>query len=243
VHVVEAEVVSPARPHPPRIVPTPPSSRSSSSGGVERIVALSLAVMIAVLAYVYVDRVRFEVPVRPPPFDFVNPMLAAQPGECVEVAGVDAADVRWLVVRSPGVVKRPFRTDVKLPGWASQRWPDPKGFLPFLLCDARSATSARAPAPGTPPARDEPFVFPLNGFGMEIHAMGVLDSIEPTTVNWAGQRRKGYAVGIRRYGSVDGPWVLYLAQDVPVLGTMMRTYLRGPGQEQTWVFRVPESCR
>jgi hypothetical protein len=237
--------VSPPRPSPSPISPTPPAARSSSSGGVERVVALSLAVMIAVLAYVYVDRVRFEVPVRPPPFDFVNPMLAAQPGECVEVAGADAADLRWLVVRAPGVVKRPFRTEAKLPGWTSQRWPDPKGFLPFLLCDARSATAARtpAPAPGTPPARDEPYVFPLNGFGMAIDAMGVLDSIAPTTLNWNGQRRKCYAVGIRRYGLVDGPWILYVAQDVPVLGTMMRKYLRGPGQEQAWVFRVPESCR
>jgi hypothetical protein len=229
-----------------RAAPPPDAeSESPSSSGIDRIVALALAVMIVVLVIVFVDRVQTERPPPQPAFDFVNPMLAATPSDCVEQTGDDGSDAR-LFVRAPGVVKRPYRTPVKLAGWVSTRWPDPKGFLPYLLCEARSAPSANArtqPA-GAPPGRDEILVFPLNGFGLEIHALGVLNDIQPMAINdGTGRRHQGYAVGIRRFDALGGPWILYLAQDMPVLGTMMRKYLPEGRDPQRWVFRVPETCR
>lgn len=213
-----------------------------TSGGVERVVALALAVMAAVLGVVYVDLVR-----APAPFDFVNPLLSAHPGECVEISSAAAPEIAsWLVVRSPGVVLRPHRAPAKIAGWTHPRFPDARTVLPYVVCDARPAPVRKkpgAPGDGAPPPRDEPYVFPLNGFGLPLEAMGVLADIAPTTVTWGGQTRKGYAVGIRRYGQLEGPWVVYLSKDAPVLGTMMRRYLRGPGEEQVWLFRVPDSCR
>src|SRR5262245_51181636 len=214
-----------------------------SSGGVERVVALALAVMIAVLAYVFVDRVRFETAPPPPPFDFVNPLLRATPSDCVEQYGDDGSDAR-LFVRAPGVVTRPYKTPVKLAGWLSTRWPDPRGFLPYLLCEARSAPGARTLPAGAPPGRDEILVFPLNGFGLEIHALGVLNDIEPRTlVHEAGRKHQGYAVGIRRFDALGGPGSLSRSQDMPVLGTMKGVYVPEKRDPQSWGFRVPESCR
>ncbi|MCC7139456.1 MAG: hypothetical protein IT460_13620 [Planctomycetes bacterium] len=235
--------MSPARPSQP--VAAAPAPRVS--GGVERVVALALAVMAAVLGVVYVDLVRAPAPEPPPPFDFVNPMLSAHVGECVELSAATTPELAsWLVVRSPGVVLRPHRGDAKIAGWSHPRYPDARTLLPYLVCDARSAPVRKKPGAAVdtaPPPRDEPYLFPLNGFGLPLEAMGVLSDIAPTTITWGGQTRKGYAVGIRRYGQLEGPWVLYLSKDAPVLGTMKRSYLRGPGDEQVWLFRVPESCR
>ncbi len=227
----------------PPAAAAPPPVRASS-GGVERVVALALAVMIAALAYVYLERRAAATPPPPLSFDFENPLLKAMPGECVEMASADDPHAAWFIVRAPGVVKRPYATDVKIAGWSNLRWPDPKGFLPYLLCVVRPAVASKGGPPASgPPIRDESYVFPLNGFGMDLSAMGVLQDISPVTIEWGGQRRKAYAVGIQRYGAVDGPWILYIAPDVPVLGTMMRTYLRGPGQQQRWIFRIPDNCR
>lgn len=220
----------------------PPPSRASG-GGAERIVALALAVMAAVLGVVYVDLKRSNAPDGRPPFDFVNPLLAVQTGECVEISSSSQPELAsWLVVRSPGKILRPHRGETKVPGFSSPRYPDPRSFPPFLVCDARPAPVARTSTEGMPPRKDEPYVFPLNGFGLPIEAMGVLRDIGQTEVTWGGQKRRAYAVGLMRYGQVEGPWIVYMAQGVPALGTMSRKYFRGV-EAELQTFRVPETCR
>lgn len=221
-----------------------PPRRRTPSGSVERVVALALAVMGAVLGVVYVDLAKAPPPEGPPPFDFVNPLLSVQSGECVEVSSASSPGLAtWLVVRSPGKVLRPHRAETKLQGWTSPRFPDPRGFPPFLVCDARPAPTAPAVGEAMPPRRDEPYVFPLNGFGMPLEAMGVLRDIGQTDVTWGGQKRRAYAVGLVRYGQVEGPWIIYMAQGVKALGTMKRVYLRDDRGEEEQVFREPETCR
>jgi len=234
---VEAEVVSP---YPS---PAPGPARRASGGGAERIVALALAVMAAVLGVVYIDLARAEPKDLHPPFDFVNPLLSVQTGECVEISSPSEPEFSsWLVVRSPGKVLRPHRGETKVPGWSSPRYPDPKSYPPFLVCDARPAPVVRRSAEGLPPRKDEPYLFPLNGFGLPVEALGVLRDIGQTEVTWGGQKRRAYVVGLMRYGQVEGPWLIYMAQGVPVLGTMSRKYFRGL-EAELQSFRVPDTCR
>jgi hypothetical protein len=244
VHVVEA-VVTPREP-PRAVAPgdAVPAVPPRTGSGTERVVALALAVMAAVLGVVYVDLARGKPPDGAPPFDFVNPLLSVQAGECVEVSSESAvAPASWLIVRAPGVVMRPFAAKPKIPGWISPRFPDPQSFPAFLVCDAKPARPAGKPAEPLPPRREEPLVFGLNGFGLPLDAMGELRDIGQTTVSWGGQRRRAYAVGLVRHGNVSGPWIIFMAKDVPALGTMERKYVRANGETERQLFRVPESCK
>lgn len=228
---------------PPTTAPLPPRPPPRPSSGTERLVALALGVLGAVLAFVYVDLRRAPPPAGPPPFDFVNPLLSVQAGECVEVASSAQPDhASWIVIRTPGPVLRPHTSGKKVVGWSSPQHPDHRALPAYLVGDVRPAPTARGGGEYLPPGRDEPHVFPLSGFGLPIEAMGVLHDIGHTEKVWGGQRQRAYAVGLKRFGKVEGPWVVVMAQGVPALGTMSRTFIRGTSNE-TQVFRVPETCR
>lgn len=240
--------MSPARSSAPAKGPAPaPAAPSSATPGMERIVAMALAVMAAVLLLVYIDLARAPAPPAAIPFDWQNPLLNDKPGDCVEVSDdMSPGPGSFLVVRAPGVVLRPFDGPAKIAGWASSSFPDPKGFLPYVVCDARPV---QPPAPqkgkpgAVPAAKEDPYVFPLNGFGMPLEALCVLSDIQPTVFDWNGQRRHGYAVGLKRYGVLEGPWVVYMSKDAPVLGTVMRKYLHSAGEVHSQTFRVSSTCR
>ena len=170
-------------------------------------------------------------------------LLSAQPGACVEVSDASLPGEKvWLVVREPGVVLRPDSGPATIEGWRSVAYPDPRRFPPYLVCEARRAPTAGAAAQQTPPTRSEALVFPLNGFGMPLEALCALNDMQPQAIDWAGQRHRGFAVGLRRYGKLEGPWIVYMSKDAPVLGTTKRTYFQGR-DEMTQSFLVPEGCR
>jgi hypothetical protein len=219
--------------------PAPP--REGTSPAVERIVAVALAAMAAVLLLVWLDLLRTGGGAPPPPFDWTNPLLSAQPGDCVEVSDASMPGVRHrLVVRAPGVVLRPNDGPARIAGWTHPAYPDPRRFPPYLLADRRVPAPAE-PGGGPPPA-DEPLVFPLNGFGMPLESRCALNEIEPQAIEWSGQRRRGFAVGLFRYGELEGPWAVYMTKDVPVLGTALRKYVSERGTVQQ-AFSAPEDCR
>jgi hypothetical protein len=242
--------VSPARPRgdaggslPPER-PAPATSPGAGAG-LERVVALALGAMVAVLALIYVEMVRAPGPRPPADFDWQNPMLLAQPGQCVEISDSSSpGDASWLAVRAPGVVLRPFEGPKSIAGWSHPSLTDPRTFPPYLLGESRRAAEADRP-PGLPPEKETPYLFPLNGFGMPIEAAVVLRDIGIVEdVKWGGRSRRGYAVGLYRYDSqFNGPWVIYSSKDAPVLGTMMREYAPKIGQRNRQSFRVPENCR
>ena len=217
---------------------------SRPNAGLERIVALALAAMVSVLALVYVPMIREPGPSAPEEFDWQNPMLLAQPGQCVEIGDSSSpGSAAWLVVRAPGVVERPFTAAKSIPGWSSPLFPDTRSLPPYLLCESRRAPSADRPA-NLPEEKDSPYIFPLNAFGMPVEAIVVLRDIMPRSVNWNGQTRRGYAVGLYRYDSQwNGPWVIHMSKDAPVLGTMSREYVPKASQRNQQTFRVPESCK
>lgn len=212
--------------------------------GLDRIVALALAAMALVLAMVFLDLRRS--PTLPPEevFDFQNPLLSAQPGQCVEVAtdGVPNSAAR-LVVRPEGVVLRPQDLARGIPDWLNPRWPDPRVFPAYLLCEQRPAPTVPT-ATGAPPPRGEVLAFPLNGFGMPLENTVVLRGISQTTVSWNGQTRRAYLVYLMGYTDSDGPWGIYVSKDAPVLGVMRREFTgRGGTEPMRHSFRVPENCR
>ena len=224
-----------------------PAGRAPSAG-FERIVALALAAMAAVLLMVFVDSRRTPPALPTPDFDLQNPMLSAQPGQCIELEDDASPGVTsMLVVRPEAVVLRPYELKA-LPGWISMNWPDPKKFPPFLACDARAAPPAGGAPPGAPPPRSETLVFPLGGFGMPLESQSVLRSILPVTVSWNGAKRVVYQVNLMAYrgasGGPEGPWEVYVSKEAPVLGVIRRRYYAGKGDVPTQMtVRVPANCR
>ena len=82
-----------------------PAPAPETSSSVERIVALALAAMALVLGLVVKERLVTPARVDEEPFDFVNPMLSAQPGQCVEVSTDGTPySAALLYVRPQGVV-------------------------------------------------------------------------------------------------------------------------------------------
>lgn len=234
--------MSPSRLPPDSTPPRPPTP------GLERIVALALLAMAGVLGLVYLDLLRAPPPAPPTPFDWQNPLLFAQPGQCVEVGNTSSpGDAAWLVVRAPGVVLRPWSGPDRLAGLDPGTAADPRHFPPYLVCEGRRAPMAPAGPGGAaalPPTKDSTYIFPLNGFGMILESTCVLRNISPALVNWNGQTRRAHSVELYRYDAmVEGPWWIYMSRDAPVLGTMMREYI-GPRRDKlSQTFRVAEGCR
>lgn len=219
-----------------------PAARPPASG-LERIVSLSLLAMAIVLLLVWIDQRRRPEAPPPPPFDWQNPMLNAQPGQCVEVSeDTTPGSATWLTVRPTGVVLRPFEAAKSLKGWISPRWPDPKTFPPYLACDERPAPSAALPA-GSPQARSELLVFPLNSFGLPLESTVVLRSIEQGEAVWNGKTRPAYMATLAGYLDAPGMWTVFTSTDAPVLGVMRREFFVGEGRSGKYRFRVPETCR
>ena len=234
-----------------RPAPTPPiaapAGRPPPAAGFERIVALALAAMAVVLAMALVDS-RRPPPVPPAPeFDLQNPMLSAQPGQCIELEDdAEPGVASRLVVRPEGVVLRPNDLKGGLSGWIGVSWPDPRKFPPFLACDGSAAPSGQA-SPGTPPPRAETLVFPLGWFGMPLESRCVLRAIRPVTVSWNGSKRVVYQANLMAYkgssGGPEGPWDVYVSKDAPVLGVVRRYFNTGNGRPVSMTVRVPANCR
>lgn len=217
---------------------------SGTSAGLERVVALALGAMVAVLTLVLVDVSRARGPERPPDFDWQNPLLLAQPGQCVEIGDTSSPGFsNTLAVRAPGVVLRPFDGPKTIAGWKSGALVDPRTFPAYLLTETRGASEPDRPK-GLPPAKSSPDIFPLNSFGMPIDTRVVLLGIEPVKYSWNGQTRNAYAIQLNRFDShMGGPWVVYMSKDAPVLGTMGREYTPKPGHKNKQTFRIPEGCK
>lgn len=222
--------------------PVVPAVRPPASGA-ERIVAFALLAMAVVLLLVWVSERRRPPAPPPPPFDWQNPMLLAQPGQCVEVSeDTTPGSAVWLTVRPSGVVQRPFGAAKGLVGWISPRWPDPTTFPPYVACDARSAPGAVPPV-GSPLPRSEILVFPLNSFGLPLETTAVLRSIEQGEAIWNGQTRPAYLATLRGYADAPGMWTVFLSKDSPVLGVMRREFFLDEHRSAKFRFRIPETCK
>jgi hypothetical protein len=214
-----APVASPA-PAPPR-----------SSGG-ERIVAVILAAMAAVLLWVWLD-VRRASALHVEPVDLVNPLLAVQAEECIEVEDSTVPGVvSRLVVISPAppeargtgaAVLRTRLGPASIPGYVQAGQPDLRTSAPYLACEVRPGNEDPE---GAPAGKREVLLFDLNAFGLPRGArpMVVWREARPALLRWEGKPQRTHQVTITRYDRLHGNWFLYLTPDVPASGCVLRKY-------------------
>jgi hypothetical protein len=219
-----------------------PAPATSSSSSLERVVALALAAMALVLGLVVKERLVTPARVEEEPFDFVNPMLSAQPGQCVEISTDGTPySAALLYVRPQGVVLRPHSAP-PIDDWINPRWPDPRVFPPYVLAEQRAAPGA-PPVAGAPPNKPEVLVYPLDSFGFTLEQTVVLRGIQKAKVQWNSQTRDAYVASFMGYVDSEGPWIVSLSKDAPVLGVMRRQFISGGSHAMQHSFRVPETCR
>jgi hypothetical protein len=213
------------------------SAETTSSSTVEKIVVAVLAAMAIVLGYVrfavLAERRRLE----EIPFDWRNPMLDARLGECVEIEDSGApGQVQCITVAAPGVVLRPPSGPRRIGIYTGlDREP------------AYVATALHAPAAGegcesASGAAQDHVLYALNGFGMPLGSDVDLHSLRPVTKTWGGRESFTYEVQMMRYGTLGGLWVLWLAEDAPVTGTVYRRHTIRRGDILDVVFRPLENC-
>jgi hypothetical protein len=209
------------------------SAAPPASSGAERIVAVALGAMIAVLLWVWID-LRRPTAFETASIDLTNPLLSAEAGECVEVEDLAGPGfVQRLHVIAPtggeargrsAAVLRPHDGPESIPGYLQAGDPDLRTTAPYLAAEVRSATAA---PPGAPAGRRDVLLFDLNAFGMPrgSQASVILRDIRPALVRWHGRPLRCHQVTISRHDQLEGIWVLYVTREAPALGTVLRKYL------------------
>jgi hypothetical protein len=219
--------------HPP--AESAPAPRAT---GAERIVAVALGAMIAVLLWVWID-LRKSARAEAMALDFTNPLLSAEAGECIEVEDrVQPGVASRLVVIAPAegaargrgaAVLRPREGPPAIPGWIDRTGADLRTTAPYLACEARTGPDA---PPGSPAARREVLLFDLNAFGMSRGSTPstILREIRPELVSWEGKPQRCHRVTVTRFDQFEGNWQLFLARDARALGTVLRKYHSDPSR-------------
>ena len=196
--------------------PTPPAGLRGRFG--ERFTVIVLAAMAAALAYVYFGLLPTQETGEALAFEFVNPMLDAQPGEKVLFYAVDYPARRSCsVVRPEGVVLRPHQGPERLGSQTGLRTE-----LPYLACSIRTARGGSDTCGG---AATDDVLYALNYFGMPSDTDVRVDSIRPRWMKWEERELVVYEVVFERYGALGGRWTTYLAEAAPVAGLVKWTSL------------------
>jgi hypothetical protein len=213
--------------------PDPAPAGPRSTGG-ERIVAVVLAAMAAVLLWVWID-VRRASALHVEKVDLVNPLLTAEANECIEVENQAMPGVASrLVVISPAppearatgaAVLRTRHGPASIPGYVQGGQPDLRETAPYLACEVRSANPD---PPGAPAGKREVLLFDLNGFGLPRgRAPSVVwREVRPYLLRWEGKPQRTHQVTISRYDELTGNWALYLTPDAPAVGSVLRKFFR-----------------
>ncbi len=176
----------------------------------ERLTAFVLLLIAAFLAYVYFVFLPAQAHGRQIDFDYENPMLKAEKGDCVRAqASDDPGREMCFVVQ--GRVERPSRGPETLPGHHT----DMRRSLPYLILDLHSARGGVKGCSG-----EEPHVTlrALNNFGLDPQSQVVVERIVPVWAKWSGGKEGVlYEVTMRRY-KTDNTYVMYISPDMPVTG-------------------------
>ena len=212
----------------PDLVPAGPAR--SPTSGVERIVAVVLAAMIAVLLGAWIELHRSS-RTEALALDVVNPLLSAEAGECIEVEDrVQPGVASQIVVMAPGegeargrgaAVLRPREGPAAIAGWIDRLGTDLRTTAPYLACEVRPGGDA---PPGAPAGRREVVLHDLNGFGMPRGVSIALAEIRPERVSWGGRPQLCHRVTVWRFDRFEGRWDLYLTRDARAIGTVLRKH-------------------
>ena len=148
---------------------------TASSSLTERVVVLFLVITAVVLGWIY-----FHVmPARRIPdnqqFDLKNPLLDAQPDECVQIESQSTpGNLVCARVRKEGVVLRPRNGSLELGVYR-----DLRRSRPYLSCGLRYPPPGKDCAAAT---QEEVELFDLNQLGMPYSLHVTLDAVRPMWV-------------------------------------------------------------
>ena len=212
----------------------PPRTGSSLT---ERIVAIFLLAAGLVLFYVYTEVVPARTPLAPEPFDFKNPMLDAQVGECVVLDATSMqGELICVRVREPGVVVRPRSGPARLGIYR-----DLHRSRPYLACGLLYPPPGRSCAEAD--GREEVELFDLNGFGMPYGVDVSLDGITSRWVRKGGRDLFVYEAQLTQYGPASRTWYVSLHPSAPVTGAVLRRHTTERHQMFETLFTAAEDCR
>lgn len=177
----------------------------------ERITVFVLFLIAAFLAYVYFVFLPQQAQGREIVFDYENPMLRAEKGDCVRLQTSDNPGAEsCLLVRER--VERPVRGPEALPGG----YVDLHRTLPYLLLELHLEGGAGQGCSGPKP---DYTLRALNNFGLDPDSQVVVERIVPVWAKWSGGKEGVlYEVTMRRYQRSESTYVMYISPDMPVTG-------------------------
>jgi len=212
------------------------ASKTPSGGLAEPVVLAFLVLAAAVLGWLHWKVLPQESAPRPLAFDFVNPMLDAEVGECVAVESESRPEeVTCVRVREPGVVLRPNDLELRLP-----RFGEMQRRAPYMVCELRYPPTGQGC--DVPPVHRDLEVYALGGFGLPMTVPALLESIQPRWVERGGRYRFVYEIQMHRYGRFQqGAHILYVDPEQPVTGIVLRKDLSSQGRGFN-VLYTPVAC-
>jgi len=191
------------------------------------VVLLLLTGFLAYLAFVVIPG---QAPPEELPFEYDNPLLAAQPGDCVAgQASLDPGHEMCFLVTDR--VERPARGPERLPGYEGlKRLP---GYLVLELHDMGDRAS------GCGGDLEEIVLRGFNQFGLDPVSQVAVDSIRPVWMSYGGKEDILYEVVLVRF-DVPGTYVMYVSPEMPVMGLVKQErFTEGGSVERVYFREVP----
>ena len=176
----------------------------------ERITVFVLFVIAAFLGYLYFVFLPSQAKGREITFDYVNPMLRAEKGDCVRAQASDRPGSEMcFVVRDR--VERPAKGPDTLPG----SYNDLRRTLPYLILDLYVEGGQGR---GCGSGQSEITLRALNNFGLDPESQVSVERIVPVWAKWSGGKEGVlYEVTLRRFKR-DSTNVMYISPDMPITG-------------------------
>ena len=183
----------------------------------ERIVVVLLFAIAAALGWLRFGLLPKQVDDPRLKFEYDNPMLLAQRGDCVRGQSSHSPGAELCFIVRDRVL-RPSQGPESLPGGYEEL----QQFPPYLIIDTHPAEEG---ADGCGGGMAEPTLRSLNGFGMDPESQTRVERIVPVWRSFGGEEGLFYEVTIIRY-DVPGTWVMYISPDLPVMGIAKMQELR-----------------
>lgn len=204
-------------------------SAASGLGGRagERLTVFVLTLIAGFLGYVYFGFLPAQERGRQVVFDYENPMLRAQPGDCVRAQPSDQPGKEMcLVVRQR--VERPARGPASLPGHTDVRL-----MLPYLALDMHEERGQGEGCSGT---NAMVTLRALNNFGLDPESQVLVERIVPVWAKWSGGKEGVlYEVTLNRYDT-EGKYVSFCSPEMPVTGLVKMEAVSTRGDPQRMFF-------
>ncbi len=196
----------------------------------EHITALVLAIVAGFLGYLRFGILPSQNVGRAVEFDYENPLLRAEPGDCVRAqSSDDPGNEMCLTVRER--IERPASGPRHMAGHSNLR-----ETLPYVALDLHTAVASPE---GCSSGAPDLTLRSLNGFGLDPATQISVERIQPVWMRWSGKVDILYEVTLRRYVN-EGTYVMFISPSMPVLGIVKQELVTRSGQPQKVYYREIE---